>query len=244
MPRSSKAPSGPEMDAYSRSSGAAWSMAARRYFRRGDADLPSRGAFIYRGTQVVTGAEARQVAEEEARRRSAADDLLRSRPGTKTAPRQAFDHTSRPRKSRRADNPAQTPPQRNPEETLDAASSTVPPADHVSSQQAVAATRPAAASTRESAAVGSRPSATPHADWRASTEGARVSSSDASIGASALVGAVAALLVTTPIVLLSGVVFSHPIEPLFVALVLILAALSGGVAAAAWEAGRRRDRPG
>ena len=60
-----------EMDVYNRSSGAAWSMAARRYFRRGDAELPSGGAFRYRGTQVVTGAEARRVAAEEAHRASA-----------------------------------------------------------------------------------------------------------------------------------------------------------------------------
>ncbi len=54
------------MDVFSRSSGTAWSMAARRHFRRGDEDLPSRGAWRYRGTQVVTGAEARKVAAEEA----------------------------------------------------------------------------------------------------------------------------------------------------------------------------------
>lgn len=55
-----------DFDVFSRSSGAAWSMAARRHFRRGDAELPSRGAWRYRGTQVVTGAEARKVAAEEA----------------------------------------------------------------------------------------------------------------------------------------------------------------------------------
>jgi hypothetical protein len=63
---------GPEpfdLDAHSRSSGAAWSAAARRHFRRGDRDLPSRGAWRYRGTQVVTGAEARKVAAEETARR-------------------------------------------------------------------------------------------------------------------------------------------------------------------------------
>jgi hypothetical protein len=43
-------------------------MAARRHFRRGDRDLPSRGAWRYRGTQVVTGAEARKVAAEETAR--------------------------------------------------------------------------------------------------------------------------------------------------------------------------------
>jgi hypothetical protein len=57
-----------DLDVFSRSSGAAWSMAARRHFRRGDAELPSRGAWRYRGTQVVTGAEARKVAAEEAKR--------------------------------------------------------------------------------------------------------------------------------------------------------------------------------
>ena len=54
-----------EFDVFSRSSGAAWSAAARRHFRRGTDDLPSRGVWRYRGTQVVTGAEARRVAAEE-----------------------------------------------------------------------------------------------------------------------------------------------------------------------------------
>ncbi len=54
-----------EFDVFSRSSGAAWSSAARRHFRRGTDDLPSRGVWRYRGTQVVTGAEARKVAAEE-----------------------------------------------------------------------------------------------------------------------------------------------------------------------------------
>ena len=61
-----------DFDVFSRSSGAAWSAAARRHFRRGTDDLPSRGVWRYRGTQVVTGAEARKVAaeeEEEDRRR-------------------------------------------------------------------------------------------------------------------------------------------------------------------------------
>jgi hypothetical protein len=54
-----------EFDVFDRSSGAAWSAAARRHFRRGMDDLPSRGVWRYRGTQVVTGAEARRVADEE-----------------------------------------------------------------------------------------------------------------------------------------------------------------------------------
>jgi curved DNA-binding protein CbpA len=54
-----------EFDVFDRSSGAAWSSAARRHFRRGTDGLPSRGVWRYRGTQVVTGAEARKVAAEE-----------------------------------------------------------------------------------------------------------------------------------------------------------------------------------
>ena len=54
-----------DFDVFDRSSGAAWSAAARRHFRRGTDDLPSRGVWRYRGTQVVTGAEARRVAAEE-----------------------------------------------------------------------------------------------------------------------------------------------------------------------------------
>ena len=54
-----------DFDVFNRSSGAAWSSAARRHFRRGTDDLPSRGVWRYRGTQVVTGAEARKVAAEE-----------------------------------------------------------------------------------------------------------------------------------------------------------------------------------
>ena len=57
-------------DIYARSSGAAWSSAARRHFRKDDVDLPRGGAFRYRGTQVVTGGEARKDAEAEARRAS------------------------------------------------------------------------------------------------------------------------------------------------------------------------------
>lgn len=63
-------------DIYARSSGAAWSSAARRHFRKDDADLPRGGAFRYRGTQVVTGGEARRDADAEARRAAT------QRPGT------------------------------------------------------------------------------------------------------------------------------------------------------------------
>ena len=60
-----------DFDVYNRSSGAAWSMAARAYFRKGEADLPRRGSFHHQGTQVVTAGRARTVAEAEARRRAA-----------------------------------------------------------------------------------------------------------------------------------------------------------------------------
>ncbi|MFV2063266.1 MAG: DnaJ domain-containing protein [Chloroflexota bacterium] len=80
-PDATNAPGGPDsggpaidFDVFNRSSGAAWSMAARQHFRKADEDLPSRGAWRYRGTQVVTGAEARKVAAEEA----AADEAARS----------------------------------------------------------------------------------------------------------------------------------------------------------------------
>ncbi|MFN8120801.1 MAG: hypothetical protein U0237_00075 [Thermoleophilia bacterium] len=85
---------------YSRSSGAAWSMAARRYFRKGEAELPKGGAWTYRGTQVVTGAEARKVAAEQAaERRRAAEELLRA--ARRNAdhgpmPRTAFSHEAPP----------------------------------------------------------------------------------------------------------------------------------------------------
>ncbi len=60
-----------DFDVYNRSSGAAWSMAARAYFRRGDQDLPSRGSFKYQGTQILTAARARAAAEAEARQQAA-----------------------------------------------------------------------------------------------------------------------------------------------------------------------------
>ena len=47
-----------DFDVYNRSSGAAWSSAARAYFRKGEADLPRRGSFRHQGTQVVTAGRA------------------------------------------------------------------------------------------------------------------------------------------------------------------------------------------
>jgi len=59
-----------DFEVYNRSSGAAWSSAARQYFRRFDAELPRRGQFRHQGTQPLTAARARVAAEEEARAQS------------------------------------------------------------------------------------------------------------------------------------------------------------------------------
>lgn len=61
-----------DFDVYNRSSGAAWSAAARAYFRRADQDLPRRGSFQYQGSQPLTAARARAAAEQEARRQAGA----------------------------------------------------------------------------------------------------------------------------------------------------------------------------
>jgi hypothetical protein len=102
-------------------------MAARRYFRKGEADLPTGGAWTYRGTQVVTGAEARKVAAEQAaERRRAADELLRSRaPGPAAGSRQAFSHDPTPgASSRMATSPE---PVARPASSRAASSAPVPP---------------------------------------------------------------------------------------------------------------------
>ncbi len=62
-----------DFEVYNRSSGAAWSMAARAYFRKGDADLPSRGVFHHQGGQPLTAGKARAAAEADARRKPAED---------------------------------------------------------------------------------------------------------------------------------------------------------------------------
>jgi curved DNA-binding protein CbpA len=67
-------PAGPDFEVYNRSSGAAWSMAARAYFRKSDADLPSHGVFRTQGASPLTGGKARAAAEAEARARAAAAD--------------------------------------------------------------------------------------------------------------------------------------------------------------------------
>jgi curved DNA-binding protein CbpA len=118
-----------DMDAFSRSSGAAWSSAARRHFRRDEATLPSRGAFRYRGTQVVTGAEARKLAEEEAAEQAAAAAALfrRAAPAqAERAPSQAFDHEPTPPSA--SDSSGTTdPPAPDPDPPV-AASAVPPPA--------------------------------------------------------------------------------------------------------------------
>jgi curved DNA-binding protein CbpA len=63
-----------DFEVYNRSSGAAWSMAARAYFRKGDADLPSRGVFRHEGGRPLTAGKARAAAEADARRAIADDD--------------------------------------------------------------------------------------------------------------------------------------------------------------------------
>jgi curved DNA-binding protein CbpA len=61
----------PDFEVYNRSSGAAWSMAARAYFRKGDSDLPSRGVFRHEGGMPVTAGRARAAARAETERRAA-----------------------------------------------------------------------------------------------------------------------------------------------------------------------------
>jgi curved DNA-binding protein CbpA len=72
-PPAAERPAAPDFEVYNRSSGAAWSMAARAYFRKGDADLPSRGVFRHQGGQPLTAGKARAAAEADARRKPAAD---------------------------------------------------------------------------------------------------------------------------------------------------------------------------
>jgi hypothetical protein len=95
-----------DFDVFSRSSGAAWSMAARRHFRRGDEELPSRGAWRYRGSQVVTGAEARKLAAEEAAEQATREAATREAATREAATRDAARHAD----ARTGDAPASPPP--------------------------------------------------------------------------------------------------------------------------------------
>jgi len=71
-----------DFDVYNRSSGAAWSMAARAYFRRGERDVPRHGSFHHQGAQPLTAARARAAAEQEERqgRTTAAQTAARGAP--------------------------------------------------------------------------------------------------------------------------------------------------------------------
>jgi curved DNA-binding protein CbpA len=82
-------PQAPDFEVYNRSSGAAWSMAARAYFRKGDADLPSRGVFRHEGGQAVTAGRARAAAraESDARRQAAGSDAKKPQGGEVRPPR-------------------------------------------------------------------------------------------------------------------------------------------------------------
>jgi hypothetical protein len=79
----------PDFEVFNRSSGAAWSMAARAYFRKGDSDLPSRGVFRHEGGQPVTAGRARAAAraESDARRRSENGDVKKPHGGEVRPPR-------------------------------------------------------------------------------------------------------------------------------------------------------------
>lgn len=180
-------------DVYSRSSGAAWSSAARRYFRKGDDDLASRGAFVYRGTQVVTGAKAREASEE----------LLKKRPGVGPAPRQAFE----PR-------PADGPPRQR---------------------------EPGSATFRTAGATDTRPPSQPPIASPAFNGGTDrdfetdpADRNGPSLAAAASVGAAASSIVTVPLLVLSSVVLNPPLQPMFAAILLVISAITGAVAAAVW----------
>ncbi|HWH24002.1 MAG TPA: J domain-containing protein [Candidatus Limnocylindria bacterium] len=73
-------PAQADFNVYDRSSGAAWSMAARAYFRRDERDLPRRGSFRHAGSVPLTAARARAAAEHEARARPAPQAAATGRP--------------------------------------------------------------------------------------------------------------------------------------------------------------------
>jgi hypothetical protein len=178
---------------YSRSSGAAWSSAARQYFRKAAEDLPSRGSFVYRGTQVVTGAKAREAAE----------DLLRQRPGVSAAPRQAF-------------------------EARESAARSASPGSGASGAQAHRRGVPPAPPVR-----GAEPDVEPGPVSHSSREPGLI--------ATAAVGGAGALVVTLPALVLATVALDPPLQPAFAALLLLLAAVAGALAASVWVRVRPRD---
>ena len=203
----------PDFDVYDRSSGAAWSMAARRHFRRGDADLPSRGFFRYRGTQVVTGAEARKVAAEEAaaeeratRAAANAAEATNSRPpapepGPSTVPPAPPASAPPPPPSAAPRAPSGRPPSNAAGATAPSATKanapasgstpadakSIPPAD-VAAPATEPATAPAADATLASAAAASAAQASRAAD----ADDLDRSASDSGSATPAIVGAFAA----------------------------------------------------
>lgn len=192
-------------DVYSRSSGAAWSSAARQYFRKAAGDLPSRGAFVYRGTQVVTGAEAREASE----------DLLRYRPGVEPAARQVFE-------PRPADGPRPSTG-RNPTQTQPGVPKT--PVTH--GRTAMRATSPAGGPD-------SPPPFTATAESRAAEPPTPARSGSPLLVRAAGIGAVTSLATTVPLLVLGSFVLSPPLQPAFAAILLLIAALAGALAAATW----------
>jgi hypothetical protein len=150
---------------------------------------------VYRGTQVVTGAEARE----------ASDDLLRQRPGVGAAPRQAFD-------PRPADGPPRTSA-RGTERSARAADGRTAPAEPWPAHDG----RPEGMTPREPRARGlSTPLLPP-----------------------AAAGGIAAIAVTVPLLILGSFVLSPPLQPGYAAILLLVAAITGALAAAVWV--RLRD---
>jgi curved DNA-binding protein CbpA len=95
-----------DFDVYNRSSGAAWSSAARRYFRRFDDELPRHGQFRRQGTQPLTAARARVAAEEEARAQAEAAAARPAPAPRRTAP----PRPAEPRDTAAPPRPAPPPP--------------------------------------------------------------------------------------------------------------------------------------
>jgi curved DNA-binding protein CbpA len=226
---------GGDMDVFSRSSGAAWSSAARRHFRRDEATLPSRGAFRYRGSQVVTGAEARMLAEQEAAQQEAAAAALfrKARPAASgRPPRQAFDHEQpgapkeRDGDARRA-TPAPTPPPMTATPPPEATTPTTP-----APAAAPTPARPESRAAQPSAARPpvTRPVASPkHAEPREHT---------AASSAPVVVGALAATIIAAvPVVLGVSAGAIDPAAPPAVG-TLLVGALIGGVSG--WLLARTR----
>jgi curved DNA-binding protein CbpA len=95
-----------DFEVYNRSSGAAWSSAARQYFRHFEAELPRRGQFRQQGGQPLTAARARVAAEEEARARSSQAPPAQPAASPRQAPAAQPGARSRPARPARPVPPA------------------------------------------------------------------------------------------------------------------------------------------